>query len=112
SCRRCKLGTTAGVPMRLSMRLLRSGLPVAVLAPSLVVGAAMAQPAPAKPADAGAAPPGAVAAPQPGTPDPVVGSVEGHLIYLSDLGEASKTLPENLRTLPFDTLYPVLLDRM
>ena len=44
--------------------------------------------------------------------DPVVGSVEGHLIYLSDLGEASKTLPENLRGLPFDTLYPVLLDRM
>jgi peptidyl-prolyl cis-trans isomerase C len=34
------------------------------------------------------------------------------LIYLSDLGEASKTLPENLRDLPFDTLYPVLLDRM
>jgi peptidyl-prolyl cis-trans isomerase C len=42
----------------------------------------------------------------------VIGSVEGHLIYLSDLGEASKTLPENLRSLPFDTLYPVLLDRM
>jgi peptidyl-prolyl cis-trans isomerase C len=47
-----------------------------------------------------------------GTPDPVVGSVEGHLIYLSELGEASRTLPENLRGLPFDTLYPVLLDRM
>jgi peptidyl-prolyl cis-trans isomerase C len=46
------------------------------------------------------------------TPDPVIGSVEGHLIYLSELGEASKTLPENLRSLPFDTLYPVLLDRM
>src|SRR4051794_39218553 len=52
------------------------------------------------------------AAPAQGTPNPVVGSVEGHLIYLSDLGEASKTLPENLRGLPFDTLYPVLLDRM
>lgn len=47
-----------------------------------------------------------------GTPDPIIGSVEGHLIYLSDLGEASKTLPESLRGLPFDTLYPVLLDRM
>jgi peptidyl-prolyl cis-trans isomerase C len=47
-----------------------------------------------------------------GVTDPVVASVEGHLIYLSDLGEASKTLPENLRGLPFDTLYPVLLDRM
>ncbi len=55
---------------------------------------------------------GGGSAPQTTAPDPVVGSVEGHLIYLSDLGEASKTLPENLRGLPFDTLYPVLLDRM
>ena len=47
-----------------------------------------------------------------GAADPVVGSVEGHLIYLSELGEASKTLPDDLRGLPFDTLYPVLLDRM
>jgi peptidyl-prolyl cis-trans isomerase C len=45
-------------------------------------------------------------------PDPVIASVEGHLIYLSDLGEAMKTLPENLRSMPFDTLYPVLLDRI
>jgi peptidyl-prolyl cis-trans isomerase C len=44
--------------------------------------------------------------------DPVVASVEGHLIHLSDLGRASQTLPENLRDLPFDTLFPVLLDRM
>ncbi|MEA2739348.1 MAG: peptidyl-prolyl cis-trans isomerase [Acetobacteraceae bacterium] len=56
--------------------------------------------------------PGDASAPMQGTPDPVVGSVEGHLIYLSELGEASRTLPENLRGLPFDTLYPVLLDRM
>ena len=55
---------------------------------------------------------GNASAPQQGTADPVVGSVEGHLIYLSELGEASKTLPENLRGLAFDTLYPVLLDRM
>src|ERR1700761_3653330 len=62
-----------------------------------------------------------VAPPSPGTAgtpaaprnaDPVVASVEGHLIYLSDLAEASKTLPDNLRSLPFETLYPVLLDRM
>ena len=44
--------------------------------------------------------------------DPVVGSVEGHLVYLSELGRASQTLPESLRGLPFETLYPVLLDRM
>ena len=52
------------------------------------------------------------AAPQQGQANPVVGSVEGHLIYLSDLSEALKTLPENLRGMPFDTVYPVLLDRM
>ncbi len=52
------------------------------------------------------------AKPPPVVADPVVASVEGHLIYLSDLGRASQTLPENLRGLPFDTLYPVLLDRM
>jgi peptidyl-prolyl cis-trans isomerase C len=55
---------------------------------------------------------GDASAPAQGAADPVVGSVEGHLIYLSELGEASKTLPENLRGMPFDTLYPVLLDRM
>jgi peptidyl-prolyl cis-trans isomerase C len=55
---------------------------------------------------------GDASAPAQGVADPVVGSVEGHLIYLSELGEASKTLPENLRGMPFDTLYPVLLDRM
>jgi peptidyl-prolyl cis-trans isomerase C len=60
----------------------------------------------------GAGASGDPSAPLQGMADPVVGSVEGHLIYLSDLGEASKTLPENLRGLPFDTLYPVLLDRM
>jgi peptidyl-prolyl cis-trans isomerase C len=51
-------------------------------------------------------------APLQGQANPVVGSVEGHLIYLSDLGQALKTLPENLRGMPFDTVYPVLLDRM
>jgi peptidyl-prolyl cis-trans isomerase C len=55
---------------------------------------------------------GGPAAPRQDNADPVIGSVEGHLIYLSDLAEAAKTLPENLRGLPFDTLYPVLLDRM
>jgi peptidyl-prolyl cis-trans isomerase C len=78
---------------------------------------ALAQGAPSKPLTPGpgTAPivaPAQQGAPQQGVPDPVVASVEGHLIYLSDLGEASKTLPDNLRGLPFDTLYPVLLDRM
>jgi peptidyl-prolyl cis-trans isomerase C len=70
---------------------------------------AAAQSAKPPAATSGAADP---SVPVQGMPDPVVGSVEGHLIYLSDLGEAAKTLPENLRSMPFDTLYPVLLDRM
>jgi peptidyl-prolyl cis-trans isomerase C len=82
-------------------------LPIAALAQST------ASPAPGL----GIAPPGVgtsgdTTGPQQGEANPVVGSVEGHLIYLSDLGEALKTLPENLRGMPFDTVYPVLLDRM
>lgn len=44
--------------------------------------------------------------------DPVVANVDGHPLHLSELGLASDTLPENLRTLPFDRLYPALLERM
>jgi peptidyl-prolyl cis-trans isomerase C len=44
--------------------------------------------------------------------DSLVALVEGHPVYLSQLGRAAQALPENLRGLPFDTLYPVLLDRI
>lgn len=44
--------------------------------------------------------------------DPVVAIVEGHMIYLSDVGRAVPQLPENLRGLPFQTLFPVVLDRL
>ncbi len=44
--------------------------------------------------------------------NPVVGIVEGHMIYLSDVGRAVPELPENLRGLPFDTLFPVVLDKI
>ena len=44
--------------------------------------------------------------------DPVLGSVDGKLIYLSDLTRVTNTLPEQMRTLPFDQIMPVLLDRM
>ena len=44
--------------------------------------------------------------------DPVLGSVDGRLIYLSDLSRAASTLPDELRELPFDTVMPILLDRM
>jgi len=44
--------------------------------------------------------------------DPIVAIVEGHMIYLSDVGRAVPALPENIRELPFTTLYPVVLDRL
>jgi peptidyl-prolyl cis-trans isomerase C len=44
--------------------------------------------------------------------DPVVATIDGHLIRLTELGKASDTLPDNLRALPFETLYPALLERM
>jgi peptidyl-prolyl cis-trans isomerase C len=50
-------------------------------------------------------------APVTGT-DPVLGSVDGKLIYLSDLTRATGTLPEQLRTLPFESIMPALLDRL
>jgi peptidyl-prolyl cis-trans isomerase C len=51
-------------------------------------------------------------APTGGGPDPVIGSVDGKLIYLSDLTRLINTLPEQMRNLPFDSVMPVLLDRM
>ena len=44
--------------------------------------------------------------------DPMVANVEGHPIYLSDLGQAVQSLPENLRKMPFEVIYPLLLQRM
>ncbi len=102
--------------MRSPTSLFRFGLALAVASASF--GGVRAQTPPARQLDTGLgiAPGGTETQPlsagAQANADPVVGSVEGHLIYLSELGDASKTLPENLRGMPFDTLYPVLLDRM
>ena len=63
-------------------------LPVCTLAQS-----AASPPAGPGGARSGAVAPGGKPAPVQGVADPLVGSVEGHPIYLSDLGEASRTLP-------------------
>ncbi len=44
--------------------------------------------------------------------NPVVASVDGYPVYLQDLGDAMRVLPEPLRDMPFETLYPVLVDRL
>jgi peptidyl-prolyl cis-trans isomerase C len=107
--------------MRTPLMLLRH---LVLLACALALPIAARAQAPAPPGsgvatvpDAGTGPTGVgsargAPAPSQGVADPIVASVEGHLIYLSELGEASKSLPENLRGMPFDSLYPVLLDRM
>jgi peptidyl-prolyl cis-trans isomerase C len=90
--------------MRAQITSLRSALLLAgALALPIPAPAQTPQPAPqAKPAPQ----------PAPAPPDPTVASVEGHPIHLSDLAEAMKTLPDNLRGMSYDALYPVLLNRM
>ena len=79
---------------------------VMLLSAAAIPGASVAQPTSRLAAQAGG-PTG-----QPGLADPIVASVEGHQIRLSDVARATQTLPANLRSLPFDTLYPILLERM
>jgi peptidyl-prolyl cis-trans isomerase C len=47
-----------------------------------------------------------------GAADPVVVSVDGHQIHLSDVGRVVQSLPPTLRDQPFDKLYPDLLERL
>ncbi len=44
--------------------------------------------------------------------DPIVAKVDGQPIHLSDLKDATQGLPANLRGMPTQTLYPMLLDQM
>jgi peptidyl-prolyl cis-trans isomerase C len=48
---------------------------------------------------------------QPGG-DPIVAKVDGQPIHLSDLKDAAQSLPENMRGMPPQTLYPMLLDQL
>jgi peptidyl-prolyl cis-trans isomerase C len=44
--------------------------------------------------------------------DRVVAVVEGHPIHLSELGQAEQALPADMRNMPLESLYPVLLNLM
>ena len=72
----------------------RAGIAWSLIAALLGCGAAWAQ---------GTTPPAA---------DPVVAKVDGQPIRLSDLKDAAQALPENLRGMPQQTLYPMLLDQL
>jgi peptidyl-prolyl cis-trans isomerase C len=63
-------------------------------------GAAMAQP-PAAPNQAPAA-----------TPDPVLATVNGQPIHMSELNIAAETLPPQARAMPPQQLYPMLLEQL
>ncbi len=52
------------------------------------------------------------APPAPAPDDPVVAKVDGKPIHLSDLKDAVQSLPENMRAMPPQALYPMLLDQM
>ncbi len=77
-------------------------------------GLAAAQPsnppkAPAPPAAARSAP---AQAPGQAAPDPVVARVGTDEIHASELSDAAKALPEELRSMPPAALYPMLLDQL
>ena len=44
--------------------------------------------------------------------DPVVAKVDGQPIHLSDVQDAAQSLPENMRGMPPQTLYPMLLNQL
>ncbi len=58
---------------------------------------------------ANATPPAAANAALPA--DPVVATVNGQDIHLSELNQAAQTLPPELRNIPPQTLFPMLLDQ-
>lgn len=69
-------------------------------------------PAPAAPAAPAATAPAATAATPAAPADPVVAKVNGRELHLSDVSEAAQTLPDEVRSMPPQVLYPMLLDQM
>lgn len=47
-----------------------------------------------------------------GLANPVVAEVEGHPITLAEVGDAIRALPANMQDLPFEQLYPGVLERL
>ena len=54
----------------------------------------------------------AAAAAEPAAANPVLATVDGHPIHLSEVQQAAASLPPNLRGMAPETLYPMLLTRM
>jgi peptidyl-prolyl cis-trans isomerase C len=92
--------------LRAAIRRPAPFLAIPVLLTAFVVTPAWAQTAPP------ATPPAAAATAPTAPPDPVIAKVDGAPIYLSDLQAASQGLPDNLRNLPPQMLFPMLLDQL
>jgi peptidyl-prolyl cis-trans isomerase C len=76
---------------------------------------AQTPPPAAKPAAPAATPAAKSAAPQlsaPATKDPVVATVNGQPIHLSELEIAQQALPPQYRNMPLASVFPALLDRI
>jgi peptidyl-prolyl cis-trans isomerase C len=114
-----------------SSRCLLTALASSALCLSLATEGAWAQSAaPAAPAPASAAPaaspaspsstsaapttsaPGTSAAATPAATDPVIATVNGAPIHLTELSEMTRNLPQQLQGMSPDQLYPILLDQI
>ncbi len=81
------------------------------LASALLLAAAFAVPL-APSVYAQTAPSASPAAPQAAAANPVVAKVDGLEIRMSDISEAAQGLPEQLRAMPPNMLFPMLLDQL
>ena len=108
------------MPFRLETVACRSVLALALAVPA-AAAFAQATSAPqgtpaqqATPGQPGNAPPSGATEQQAGKPvgNPVLARVGDQEIRLNDLRSAAATLPPNLRSMPEQVLYPMLLDRM
>ena len=76
-------------------------------------GGASSNAAPAAPVAPPAAGTGQTLPAQPAArPDPVVATVNGAPVHMSDVTEASQSLPDEVRGMPPQVLYPLLLDQV
>jgi len=104
--------------MSLCLRTLRTVVPLCVAVAFSGLAVAQQPPAakPAAPATTPAPASGQKAPPPqlsaPATKDPVVATVNGQPIYLSELEVAQQALPPQYRTMPLASVFPALLDRI
>ena len=99
--------------MSQSLRLLR--VVILCCAAAAIAGPVAAQ----QPAPPAGVPKPALPAPAPAKPaqaqplkDPIVATVNGQPIRLSELEEAQKALPQQYRNMPLQAVFPALLDRI